>query len=95
MFYDMWAYSKLECMPQRAPLFLRLLSLALSVGSYYNGNNQPYTTPGAYYTPTGPSACSSGCMTSISSSGGGSGGGSYTFQAVSGGHVQAPNFHLG
>ena len=39
-------------------------------GSYYNGNSLPYSTPGAYYTPSG--------MTPISTA-------SYSFQSVSGG----------
>ena len=52
-------------------------------GSYYNGNNLPYSTPGAYYTPQ--SSCNSGCMNPISTA-------SYSFQAVSGGE---PKSHAG
>lgn len=30
-------------------VLVRLLLLLLCAGSYYNGDNQPYTGPGAYY----------------------------------------------
>ena len=64
------------------PAFCILITLLLWAGSYYNGNNLPYSTPGAYYTPSG---CGSGCMTPISTN-------SYSFQSVSGGE---PQNHLG
>lgn len=44
--------------------------MCLHAGSFYNGNNQPYTSAGAVITPQGCTSC---------------GQSSYTFQVKSGG----------
>ena len=42
-----WLY----CWQWLPSTLMRILIASLCAGSFYNGNNQPYTTPGAYITP--------------------------------------------